>query len=343
MLTDRRRDILKLIVEDYINSAMPVSSDAIARRMPVPVSSATVRNEMAALEDEGYIAQPHTSAGRVPSDRGYRYFVEFLMPEQNLTVDEQRMIDHQFHQVQLDTDQWVRLAAAVLARAAMNVAVITAPKVLDVKLKHIQLVQVQPRLSLLVMVFDRGLLRQRFIIVDEEELSQDDLNRVVNRINAELGGRNLRGIKRKVPAFDGFEREVVEQLAAEMREVETPTPEQIIRDGMLNIMAQPEFAQTEKVRQFMAIFESGRLLEGILAESLASDGVRVIIGSENKSDDMRQCSMVLSRYGRDGEAEGVLGIVGPTRMPYSRVISTVRYTAGILEDLIHAVYGSDTN
>src|SRR5438045_1821407 len=136
MLTDRRRDILKLIVEDYIGSALPVSSEAIARRMPVPVSSATVRNEMAALEDEGFIAQPHTSAGRVPSDRGYRYFVEFLMAEEAMSADELRMINHQFHQVQLDTDQWVRLAAAVLARAAMNAAVITVPKVLDVKLKH---------------------------------------------------------------------------------------------------------------------------------------------------------------------------------------------------------------
>ena len=341
MLTDRRRDILKHIVEDYIDSALPVSSEAIARKMSVPVSSATVRNEMAALEDEGFIVQPHTSAGRVPSDMGYRYFVEFLMSEQKLSAEEQRMINHQFHQVQLDTDQWVRLAAAVLARAAMNAAVITAPKVLDVKLKHIQLVLVQQRLTLLVMVFGRGLLRQRFISY-EHDLTQDDLNRIANRINREFGGRNLRGVKRKLDQFEAFEREVVEQLLAEMREVETPTPEQIVRDGMLYIMAQPEFAQTERVRQFMSIFESGRLLEGVLTDALASDGVHVIIGSENKSDDMRQCSLVLSRYGRDGEAEGVLGIVGPTRMSYSRVISTVRYTAAILEDLIHAVYGTES-
>jgi heat-inducible transcriptional repressor len=341
MLTDRRRDILKHIVEDYIDSALPVSSESIARKMSVPVSSATVRNEMAALEDEGFIVQPHTSAGRVPSDIGYRYFVEFLMPEQKLSTEEQRMINHQFHQVQLDTDQWVRLAAAVLARAATNAAIITAPKVLDVKLKHIQLVLVQQRLTLLVMVFDRGLLRQRFISY-EHDLMQDDLNRIAARVNVEFGGRNLRGVKRKLAQFEGFERELVDQLLAEMREVETPTPEQIVRDGMLYIMAQPEFAQTERVRQFMNIFESGRLLEGVLTDALASDGVRVIIGSENKSDDMRQCSLVLSRYGRDGEAEGVLGIVGPTRMSYSRVISTVRYTAAILEDLIHAVYGTES-
>ena len=341
MLTERRRDILKHIVEDYIDSALPVSSESIARKMSVPVSSATVRNEMAALEDEGFIVQPHTSAGRVPSDIGYRYFVEFLMPEQKLSTEEQRMINHQFHQVQLDTDQWVRLAAAVLARAATNAAIITAPKVLDVKLKHIQLVLVQQRLTLLVMVFDRGLLRQRFISY-EHDLMQDDLNRIAARVNVEFGGRNLRGVKRKLAQFEGFERELVDQLLAEMREVETPTPEQIVRDGMLYIMAQPEFAQTERVRQFMNIFESGRLLEGVLTDALASDGVRVIIGSENKSDDMRQCSLVLSRYGRDGEAEGVLGIVGPTRMSYSRVISTVRYTAAILEDLIHAVYGTES-
>ncbi|MHB8618998.1 MAG: heat-inducible transcriptional repressor HrcA, partial [Chloroflexota bacterium] len=168
MLTDRRRDILRLIVEDYTNSAIPVSSDVIAHQMAVPVSSATVRNEMAALEDEGFIAQPHTSAGRVPSDKGYRFFVEFLMHEQGLTAEEQRMINHQFYQVQLDTEQWVRLAVAVLARAAMNAAVITAPRVRDVKLKHVELVQVQRRLVLLVMVFERGLLRQRFLTLDQD-------------------------------------------------------------------------------------------------------------------------------------------------------------------------------
>ncbi len=342
MLTDRRRDILKLIVEDYINSAIPVSSEAIARQMTVPVSSATVRNEMAALEDEGYITQPHTSAGRVPSDIGYRYFVEFLMNEHSLSADEQRMINHQFYQVQLDTDQWVRLAAAVLARAAMNAAVITAPKVLDVHLKHLQLVLVQQRLVLLVMVFDKGLLRQRFMTFDQE-LAQEDLTRAGNHMNAELGGRNLRGIKRKQQQFMGFEEQVVDQVMAEFRELESPTADQIFRDGLLNIMSQPEFARTDKVREFMSVFESGRLLEGVIGDALAHDGVRVIIGDENKADEMQQCSIVLSRYGRDGEAAGVLGIIGPTRMPYSRVITTVRYTAMILEDLIHAVYGNGDN
>jgi heat-inducible transcriptional repressor len=339
-LTPRRKDILKLIVEDYINTAVPVSSDTIARQMQVPVSSATVRNEMAALEEEGLIAQPHTSAGRVPSDRGYRFFVEFLMQDHGLTMDEKRMIDHQFYQVQLDTDQWVRLAAAVLARAAMNAAVITAPQIQDVKIKHIQLIQIQQRLVLLVMVFDKGVLRQRFLTLDQE-LTQDELNRIANRVNAEMGGRNARGIKRKQGAWAGFEEQVVDQLLAEFKELETPSPDQVFRDGLLNIMSQPEFARTEKVREFLSVFESGRLLEGVVSDALAHDGVRIIIGDENKSDEMRQCSIVLSRYGRDGEAAGILGIVGPTRMPYSRVISTVRYTASILEDLIHAVYGSE--
>ncbi|MGH2468887.1 MAG: heat-inducible transcriptional repressor HrcA, partial [Chloroflexota bacterium] len=293
MLTERRRDILRLIVEDYINSAIPISSEAIARQMSVPVSSATVRNEMAALEDEGYISQPHTSAGRVPSDQGYRFFVEFLMNEHPLSVDERRMINHQFYQVQLDTDQWVRLAAAVLARAAMNAAIITAPKVQDVHLKHLQLVLVQQRLVLLVMVFDKGLLRQQFMTLDQE-LSQEDLTRAANRLNAELGGRNLRGIKRKSLQLAGWEAQVVDHVLAEFKELEAPTVDQIFRDGLLNIMSQPEFARTDRVREFMSVFESGRLLEGVFADSLATDGVRVIIGDENKADEMRQCSVVLS-------------------------------------------------
>ncbi|MHB8618997.1 MAG: heat-inducible transcriptional repressor HrcA, partial [Chloroflexota bacterium] len=169
---------------------------------------------------------------------------------------------------------------------------------------------------------------------------QEDLTRTANRVNADLGGRNLRGVRRKAGHPTGIEGQVVEQLIADMQALETPTGEQFFRDGLLNIMSQPEFERTETVRHFMAAFESGRLMEGVVGDALAHEGVHVIIGNENKSDEMRQCSIVLSRYGRDGEGAGVLGIVGPTRMPYSRVISTVRYTASILEELVHAVHGA---
>src|SRR3990172_6645386 len=152
MLTERRSRILQFIVEEYVDSALPVGSETIVRKYRLPVSSATIRNEMARLEEEGYITHPYTSAGRLPSDQGYRYYIESLMDEQDLTPEEKETIRHQFHQAGRELEQWVRLSAAVLAQAARNMAVVTSPRSPECRLKHLELVPLHDVVVLLVVV-----------------------------------------------------------------------------------------------------------------------------------------------------------------------------------------------
>src|SRR5919199_4793195 len=182
-LSERKERILKAIVEDYIRHATPVASEALVREHRLAVSSATVRNEMAELEAEGFIFQPHTSAGRIPSERGYRYFVQRLMQEQHLPRSEQLTIRHQFHQVALYRDQWLQLGVAVLARAVRAAAIVSAPQVVVCRLKHVEALQMQDRLGLLVLVLQDGTVKQQLVTLPEGA-AQNDLSTASNRLNA---------------------------------------------------------------------------------------------------------------------------------------------------------------
>src|SRR5688572_12196439 len=174
MLTERRSTLLNLIVEEYVGSALPVGSEHIVRKYQMPYSSATIRLEMARLEDEGYITQPHTSAGRVPSDKGYRYYVEALMEEESLPRQELETIRHQFHQAEREMEQWFQLAAAVLAHSVSNFAVVTSPRSAETRLRHVQLVPLQETSALCVVVFSDASLRQQ-VLTFREPLDHGDL------------------------------------------------------------------------------------------------------------------------------------------------------------------------
>src|SRR5437867_715252 len=187
MLSERRENLLNLIVEEYVESAVPVGSKSIVEKHRFPYSSATVRLEMARLEDEGFIGQPHTSAGRVPSDKGYRYYVESLMAEEQLAADEREMIRHQFHQAERDLEEWFQLAAAVLAHSVRNFAVVTSPRSRETRLRHIQLVALQELSALLVVVLQEARIRQQ-VLNFTQPVDQDVLNAVANRLNAAYGG-----------------------------------------------------------------------------------------------------------------------------------------------------------
>src|SRR5688572_20378409 len=167
MLTDRRSALLNTIVEEYVDTAVPVGSQYIVRKHGMPVSSATVRLEMARLEDEGYISQPHTSAGRVPSDKGYRYYVESLMAEEALPLEELETIRHQFHQAERAMEQWFQLAAAVLAHSVSNFAVVTSPRSRVTRLRHVQMVPMQEITALCVVVLNEARIRQQVVTFRE--------------------------------------------------------------------------------------------------------------------------------------------------------------------------------
>jgi heat-inducible transcriptional repressor len=349
-MTERRQLVLKLVIQEYIETPEPVGSEALVRKYGLRVSSATIRNEMAALEELGYLTHWHTSAGRVPTDAGYRYFVENLMDRTPLSPTEQRTIRHQFYQVRSELDQWIQLAGAVLARTAQNASVVTPPRAYQARFKHLELLAIHDTTVLLVLVLHDGTIRQQSLTL-ETARSQEDLSRSAARINERCRDAPVGRIEellhadqaQSLPAFDDLERQVLERIVKAMHQLEDHLNEQIHSDGLIEILSQPEFAQTGRVRQVLEILQSGKGLSPLIPQALASNGVQVVIGGEHGHDEMRDYSVVLSRYGIAGEVAGVLGVIGPTRMAYPRTISTVRYISTVMSDLLGELYGSDVS
>ncbi len=336
-LTPRQQLILGLVVREYITTAQPVGSKAV-HGYGLGVSSATIRNEMAALEQLGYLIQPHTSAGRVPTELGYRYFVERLMSESQLPLDEQRTIRHQFHQVGFDLEQWMRLAASVLARTAQSAALVTSLKTEQCRLRHLELISIRDCLVMLIVVLEGGIVQRQVLTLDEA-MSQDTLTQVTNRLNDLCVGRSVQGVRSYYRLVGAFEQQILDVVVQVMKSVDDQTGLHLYRDGLLNILHQPEFSVAESARNIVHLFEDRTLLEGLLTEMLEVGGVQVIIGGEGRWNELRECSLVVSPYGVSGEARGALGVMGPMRMPYNRAISTVRYVAGLLSDLFRDLYG----
>ena len=332
MLSERRESLLNLIVDEYVETAMPIGSQYIVRKHGMAVSSATVRLEMARLEDEGYISQPHTSAGRVPSDKGYRYYVESLMPEETIPWEERQTIRHQFHQTERAMEQWFQLAAAVLAHSVSNFAVVTSPRSPSTRLRHVQIVPLQELSALVVVVLNEARIRQQ-VIAFREPVDQTSLARAAGKVNELYGGLGIREMRQVgEPASDP--EALVTRVVAELMDQEEVALGEVFRDGVREVLSQPEFARSERILDLVDVLEQRTLSNAMPIRELGQDGISVVIGSENRNEAMRECSVVLARYGTEGGPTGVVAVLGPTRMRYGRTISTVRYLADVLGDLI---------
>lgn len=358
-LTERRQTILKLVIQEFVETATPVASEILVRKYGLPVSPATVRNELAALEELGYLTHLHTSAGRIPTDAGYRFFVENLMERQALPLAEQRTIQHQFYQVRGELDQWIQLAGAVLARTAQNASLVTPPRASErLRFRHLELVAVHDTMILAVIVFHGGIVKQQTFTLDAARGSEE-LRRSAARLSDHLADLTVSGIeeliareaKAQPPLLSDFERAVLDSLVRAMHAFEEQAQEQIHSDGLIEMLSQPEFIPAlarddaeravERMRRALEILKSGRGLGPLIPQALASDGVQVIIGGENSADEMREYSVVLARYGVDKAIVGVLGIIGPTRMAYPRSISTVRYISSLMSTLLTELYNAE--
>lgn len=337
-LSDRQQAILGFVVREYIRTAQPVGSKTVVERANLNVSSATIRNEMAFLEDMGLLTHPHTSAGRVPKEAGYRYFVERLMEKSDLPEAEQRLIRHQFHQARLDMEQWMKLAAAVLAHTTGAASVVTLPHTTNCRVKHIELIGLSEGLTLLVLVLQQGLVKQQLVRTASPFPTQEQLNQMANKLNAYFEGLDRVEIINRPAELTMWESRVREVIVEMMERVDGRSASEIYRDGVLHILRQPEFAEAEAIRQVIEILEERSLLERITAEIRTSRGVQVIIGGEGRWQEISDVSLVLSPYGVAGRGAGVMGVVGPMRMPYGRAISAVRFMAGLMSHLLEDVY-----
>ncbi len=349
-LSSRQENILGLVVRNYIERKAPVGSKYLVQRYRLDTSSATVRAEMAVLEELGYLDHPHTSAGRIPTVDGYRYFVQRLVGETELPPHEQRMIRHQFHQARLDIEQWMQLAAAILARTSQNAAVVTAPHMRQSRFKHVELISTQGRLALLVLVLGSGQVTQQMLAL-AQSLSQEELSRAANRLNTVCNRLSAREIKVSLSQLSTLEQEVSALICEMMERADDRTANRVYRDGLSHLLESPDFGTSEAVSHGIRLLEERTFLEDVLANSLQATepvlktgggSVQVVIAGEGRWEELRDWSMVLARYGLAGYAVGAIGVLGPTRMPYQRVISAVRYVAGLMTGLMHQVYGFES-
>jgi heat-inducible transcriptional repressor len=342
-LTPRQREVLKTLVQEYITSATPVGSNTLLQIGRLDVSSATVRNELVSLEESGYVEQPHTSAGRIPTVKGYRYFVEQLMEQVELPVPEQRTIRHQFHQIRLDLEQWMRLTAAVLAHTAQMASLVTPPHATSARFKHLELISVNDTLCLMILVLQDSSVHQEMLLL-ADTIEQEMLSQASNKFNQLLGNRTAREMQESTnPELTGmrdWEGSVFQRVIYLMQQVDRHSVSEVYRDGLANVLREPEFVDAEKFRQVVEVLEQRGILEAVLAKILNANGVQIIIGGEGPYEEIDDFSLVLSPYGIRGKASGVLGIMGPTRMPYARAISTVRYVAHLMDSLMTDVYGT---
>jgi heat-inducible transcriptional repressor len=337
MLTRRRDRILRIIIGEYISKGVPVSSEVVAKK-GLGVSPATVRNEMMELEEEGYIVQPHTSAGRIPTEKGYRRYIESLMAYARLSEDEQFMIRHQFHQVERAVEEWTRLAAAILSGMVHNVALVTLPKPVEARLKHLELISLQEFLVLLVLVLKEAKLRQQVLNL-EENVSQEKLSASARKLTSAYAGLTASEIAARGLKLSPVEEQVVKIVSEVMRDEEGEEYEEPYIDGLRHMLRQPEFASGDKIAAIMEMFEQKSLLKSFLPRVLTGEGVRVVIGRENKENVMRDCSVILTRYGIPGEVGGAIGVMGPTRMEYQRAIPTVSFLSTVMSELVSELYG----
>jgi heat-inducible transcriptional repressor len=338
-LTPRQRTILGLVVREHVETASPVSSRALVENYGLDVSTATVRNELAQLEEMGYLTHPHTSAGRVPTDKGYRRFVTRLLGGVELPLQERRTIAHQFYQARQDLEQWMPLAASVLARTARGAALVTAPQATESRYKHLQLISTQGQTVLLVMVLRGGMVKQQMLAL-AEPFSQEALNEASDRLNQSFNGLTANEIETRVGELSPFEADIANIVVNTMHRTDAQTAGTVYRDGLSEVLQQPEFAEGDQAQGLVRVMEEHGFLEAVLSDALSPEvgSVRVLIGGEGRWTELHACSLVLARYGVTGLITGALGVVGPTRMSYGRAISTVRYVAGLLSDLVYDTY-----
>lgn len=342
-LTKRQEELLSLIVQAYNETPEPVSSKLLVDNFDLSISSATVRNEMAKLEEMGYIVAPHTSAGRIPTALGYRYIVRDLLDSNTLAPSEHHYIERKFNALPAVLEQWMRQAATVLSRTAHTASLVTPPIAPTSKFKHLELISIQGRLALMVLVLDGGTVHQRMLTL-ADPVTQAVLSETADYVNTICKDLSANQIHMKTRSFTELEREVAE-IAAELIEKSSNNQVRLVyRDGLSEVIK--EFPDTKGAEQAVRVYEERALLDMILSEILqplmvnGGQDVQVVIAG-NGHEEVNQLSLVLSRYGVPGQIRGTLGVLGPMNLNYGRAISAVRKVSGMMTDMLIDLYDEE--
>lgn len=335
-LGDRKRLILQAIIEDYINTAEPVGSRTISKKYLTGTSPATIRNEMADLEEMGYIEQPHTSAGRIPSDKGYRLYVDKMMGQHAVNRSQNEIIKKQFTETLGEIDHLIKQASKLLSQMTQYTSIISTPQIKKSTLKHIQLIKISSEVVLAIIITDAGIVKNS-VLRPLGDVSAETLSKINKYLNEKLSDMCVEDIAETIlddmPGDNFGYREIIEQIMPELMQtlIYSDTVE-IYHDGAANILNLPEFNDIDKARSFLNTLEEKELLFNVLNDSPGQ--IRVSIGSENKYEQLQNCSLITATYKLNGKTIGSVGVIGPTRMEYSKVISVVDCMTNNLSEIL---------
>lgn len=344
-LNERGRAILEAIVDDYIASGEPVGSRAVTKRHNLNISPATVRNVMADLEDMGFLISPHTSAGRVPTDKGYRYYVDSLLQIRDLSDLEKQTIESHYQGKKGTVETLLQETGKALSSLSNYAGLVMVPRFTSTVFRHIEFVRLSNGKALVVFVSQTGLVQNKLIDLDED-LQQRDLEQMTNYLNQTLSGMTIQEVREKIAAEMKQEKALYDKLMKKALELSGQAlaediEGQLFIEGTSSFLELPDFAEVGKMKRLFQAFEQKNRLIELLDKSQQVGGVQIFIGSANRYNQIEGCSLITSSYQNVHGTIGTLGVIGPNRMSYSKVIPIVDYTAKLVSRLLETGLGKE--
>ncbi len=338
MLDERSKRVLYAVIQCYINTPGPVGSRVVTKKYQFGLSPATIRNIMSDLEEMGYLSQPHTSAGRVPTDTGYRFYVDFLknekQPENTALAAE---LNRKFELIKKDINSFLDDASKMLSELSHYIGITMSPNTSVTKLSKIELIKYRESQVAVILFTDEGIIRNKIITVDPD-LSQKELNRIAEYINSRFKGQSLDEIKRLILKEMTRESVLCDNLISESikicRNAFSASPGNVYISGLSEVLRLPDFFDINRIRELLRALEDKHIIVKLLDDIADSEGTQVIIGSENLLDEMKQFSLVAATYKEGNRPIGTVAIIGPKRMNYVEAISIVNSTAQFITKLL---------
>jgi len=337
-LSERTKRVLETIIEDYILTAEPVGSRKISKQSNLNLSPATIRNIMSDLEELGLLSQPYTSAGRVPTERGLRFYVDAIIDVHELSDQEQQEMRSKYVGHLTEGPDLFRETSRILSLSSHYLGIVWTPRMSSVILQHIEFVKLRRHLVLAILVSTAGLVHNRIIEV-VEDFSQSELDHLSDYLNSFLAGLTLDQVRERLleqmkVAKRAYDHLLEQALRLGEKAFSSIDDSDVFIEGKTNILNEPEFSNVSRMADLFRTFEEKAIMVKLLEKFMAPKGVQIAIGSESQVQEMETCSVVTSTYGCGGDVLGVLGVIGPRRMNYSRVIPLVGYTAKLLTEIL---------
>lgn len=339
LLGDRDRQILTSVINEYILTAEPVGSRNISRRYDINLSSATIRNVMADLEEMGFLHQPHTSAGRIPTEKGLRFYVDSILKVKSLDQREKDRIRKRYKFSELEASDLVKQTSEVLSVLSRHVSIVSAPKLVGTVLKHIEFIKISSNRILVIFVSQSGFVQNR-IIEDKDDIAQSELDKYTNYLSEVLVGVSLEQVRGKIAEEMKNQKAAYDQLISRALELtqkvfgKEKEPE-LFMEGQVNLLECPEFSEVGTMKTILQALEEKKLLLHLLDKTMDAEGIQIFIGSEVPVSEMQTMSVITSPYRHGEKVVGALGIIGPTRMNYLKLIPIVEYSAQLLTEFLN--------